>query len=86
MFDNVSEVHLVWHFLNFNKKLTSKRTEEQLENLKKEIINLIDCIESAKEFPANPGPLCGWCEFKNHCKKNNTSFCSNNSEKGENNY
>lgn len=66
-FQEADDIHLVWHFLNFDKKIISKKTEEQLKELRKELINLIDNIESAKTFPANPGILCNWCEFKNQC-------------------
>ncbi len=66
-FPEAREVNLVWHFLNFDKKIISKRTDEQLEELKKNIINLINSIESTKDFIANPGTLCNWCEFKNYC-------------------
>jgi len=67
MFENVGDVHLIWHFLAFNKKMTSYRTLEQLERLKQEIINLIDKIESATEFPARPSILCKWCGFRSYC-------------------
>jgi putative RecB family exonuclease len=66
-FQNVSDVRLVWHFLDFDIQMNPQRTREQLETLKKEIISLIDTIEQAKEFPAHPGPLCRWCEFRSHC-------------------
>ena len=61
------EVLLVWHFLAHNKKMFSKRTNSQLENLKKETIELIKKVESAKEFPRNKSALCNWCEYKNIC-------------------
>jgi len=63
------EVLLVWHFLAHNKTLYSKRTNSQLENLKKETIELIKKVESAKEFPRNRSVLCDWCEYKNICLK-----------------
>jgi putative RecB family exonuclease len=66
-FENVNDVHLIWHFLAFNKKMTSKRTIEQLENLKKEIIELIKKIESTTEFPAKSCILCKWCDFRSYC-------------------
>lgn len=66
-FPNVNEVYLVWHFLAHNKKMTSRRTDEELENLKQEIIQLINRIESTQEFNPNPGCLCKWCEFQSYC-------------------
>ncbi|MEK6859271.1 MAG: PD-(D/E)XK nuclease family protein [Nanoarchaeota archaeon] len=66
---DASNIHLIWHFLDFNEKMKSKRTEEQLEQLKQDIIQLIDKIEAAKDYPANPGALCRWCEFGKYCDK-----------------
>ena len=61
------EILLVWHFLAHNKIMKSKRTNSQLENLKKETIELIKKLESTKEFPRNKSMLCNWCEYKNIC-------------------
>jgi putative RecB family exonuclease len=66
-FEKVSDVHLIWHFLAFNKQMTSKRTSEQLENLKKEILELIKKIEATKEFNPHPTILCKWCAFRSYC-------------------
>jgi putative RecB family exonuclease len=60
-------VLLTWHYLAHNVKICSRRTAEQLEQLKKDIINLIDKIEVTTEFPAKKSVLCGWCEFKSMC-------------------
>lgn len=61
------EVALIWHYLAHNKSIESKRTNEQLEQLKKETIEKIKEIESATEFPAKKSILCNWCEFQNIC-------------------
>ncbi len=37
--------------------------------MKQEIINLIEKIESAEEFPKQESILCKWCEYKNLCKE-----------------
>lgn len=66
-FKNVRDIHLIWHFLAFREKRISKRTEEQFEKLRQEIIQLIDRIESTKNFPSKPSALCKWCEFKSYC-------------------
>lgn len=60
-------VLLIWHYLAHNQKIISQRTNEQLEKLKKEIIELIDKIESTTEFPPNKSILCNWCEYKSLC-------------------
>lgn len=66
-FPEAEEVHLIWHFLDFNKKMNSTRTNEQLEQLKQEIIMLINKIETTNEFLACPSTLCRWCEFRGYC-------------------
>jgi len=64
---NASEVNLIWHFLDFNQQVISKRTTEQLKQLKQDIITLIEKIESATEFPPCQSMLCNWCEYQSNC-------------------
>ncbi len=73
-FPDAKDIHLIWHFLAFNKKMNSKRTDEELEKLKQDIIALIDKIESTKEFTPNQGVLCGWCEFRKYCSEVNSKI------------
>ena len=61
-------VYLKWHFLNFNQTLTSKRTSEQLEQLRQDIIKLINEIENETDFPPQPSCLCNWCEYQSKCE------------------
>lgn len=67
IFNNVNKVKLVWHFLDSNQMLSSERTLEQLEKLKKEILEIIKRIESTEEFKPNKTKLCDWCEYKSKC-------------------
>jgi len=67
MYPDAKKVKLVWHFLAFDKEMSSERTPEQLEDLRKEVIELIKKIESEKEFPSNVSTLCDWCEFQSIC-------------------
>ncbi|MFA5953282.1 MAG: PD-(D/E)XK nuclease family protein [Candidatus Pacearchaeota archaeon] len=61
------EIILIWHYLDHNKRIESKRTNEQLENLRKQTIELIEKIEKTKEFPPEPSALCDWCEYRDQC-------------------
>ncbi|HJX49937.1 MAG TPA: PD-(D/E)XK nuclease family protein [Candidatus Nanoarchaeia archaeon] len=70
---NTEEVCLIWHYLAHNKKICSKRTNEQLQKLKQETLELIKKIESTTNFPSNNGKLCDWCEYKQMCPEWNTS-------------
>jgi len=66
-YPDVKDVRLIWHFLAFDKEIDSTRTDEELEELKKHTIQLIDTIENEREFPTNPCALCNWCKFKSIC-------------------
>ncbi len=66
-YPDAKDVRLVWHFLKFDKEIDSTRTDEELKQLKKDTIQLIDTIEKAETFPTQPSVLCGWCEFKPIC-------------------
>ena len=68
-YPDVTQVRLIWHFLKFDKEVDSTRTDAQLEELKQSTIQLIDTIEEDEEYAANPGGLCGWCEFKPLCRQ-----------------
>jgi len=67
LFGHDKEVRLIWHYLAHNKRIDSTRTREQLEQLKRETLELIKEIEATEEFPHNKSVLCNWCEYKDIC-------------------
>jgi len=64
----IKNVSLVWHMLKFNKEKKLKRSDGELEKLKKNVLHLINKIEKTKVFPSKPSKLCNWCKFKSICK------------------
>jgi len=68
LFGYDKEVRLIWHYLAHNTRIESTRTNEQLRQLKQDILELIDEVESTETFPHNKSPLCGWCEFRPSCE------------------
>lgn len=64
---DVKEVQLVWHFLAYDMEMSSYRTAEQLSDLRKETIALIDTIETDKEFKHRESELCDWCDYWQYC-------------------
>jgi len=68
-YPDVKDVRLIWHFLAFDKEVDSTRTDEELEELKRKTIELIDRIESDEKYPAKTSILCDWCEFKPICRQ-----------------
>jgi putative RecB family exonuclease len=83
LFGNDKEICLVWHYLAHNKKIVSRRTNEQLSQLKIDTLELIEKIESTKNFPPCQGKLCEWCEYKQMCSLWNTSEENMGKEKQE---
>jgi len=66
-FKDFKKVRLVWHFVAFNKEIDSFRTEEQLEDLRQDVLAKIHEIEETKEFPAKVTRLCNWCLYRGLC-------------------
>jgi putative RecB family exonuclease len=69
-FKEAKSVKLVWHMLAFNEEVMSERTDEQLEKLHDEIVQIIERIKKAeqeKDFPFNVCKLCEWCLYQNMC-------------------
>lgn len=67
MWNDVYNVELVWHYVAFDKEIRSKRREEELDDLKKDTIDLIKKIEATREFLPDESILCGWCYYKDIC-------------------
>jgi putative RecB family exonuclease len=67
IFGKDKNVCMVWHFLAHDMKICLRKTNEELENLKKEIIKIIENIEKTRDFPPTKSNLCYWCEYMNIC-------------------
>lgn len=70
MWNEVDEVELIWHFLQFDKEIKVTKTHEQLKELQEDITQLIQDIEKAKKmdnFPPEESALCKWCEYQDIC-------------------
>ena len=67
MWRNAANVRLVWHYVAFDKDLTSSRTPAQLAALKAETIGLIDRIERTTVFEPCESALCDWCPYRDLC-------------------
>ncbi len=66
-FKKAKSIKLVWHMLAFNQTIVSERTEEELNKLQNEIVNIINKIESTKDFPTRVSGLCNYCGFTSKC-------------------
>lgn len=69
-YSDCKDVSLCWHYLVFDKDLCSGRSIGQLEELKKEVIGIIQQVEKAElegSFPAKESMLCNWCQYAELC-------------------
>jgi len=64
----IEKIKLSLYFLREGIKLSSRRNKEDIEEFRKEVIEIAEEIEKSN-FPPNPGiPFpCNWCEYKLLC-------------------
>ena len=65
----IQEVRLIWHYLTFDTEIHSSRTPDQLHHLRKATLELIQRIETDRQFLPKEGPLCDWCDYQGYCSK-----------------
>ena len=60
-------VELLWHYVAFGETRRSRRTPEQLIQLRQQTRELIERVEHTKQFDGRRSALCDWCEYKPDC-------------------
>ena len=64
-------IKLSLYFLKHGEKITTSRSQEDLEKTKTLVIDIInevkERIKNNFDFPPFPSPLCGWCGYKPKC-------------------
>ena len=66
-FKDASKVVLLWHMLAFDKDITSQRSDHELQELQKEVMNIIKKIETCNNWPTNVTSLCSYCVYRSMC-------------------
>ncbi|MDI3474189.1 MAG: putative RecB family exonuclease [Candidatus Woesearchaeota archaeon] len=74
MFSDAKKIHLVWHYLAFDKELRTEKSDQDLEDLKKSIIEKIQEIEACQNFEPKESVLCNWCEYQPICPRRKHLF------------
>jgi putative RecB family exonuclease len=67
LFPDARKISLIWHYLAFDMEMRSERSDEQLENLRREVLSIVKEIEAQKNFEPRISALCDWCEFRPIC-------------------
>jgi putative RecB family exonuclease len=65
----VQEVKLIWHYLTFDAEIHSSRTPDELHQLRRATLEVIQRIEADRQFLPKEGPLCDWCDYQGFCPK-----------------
>jgi len=63
---NLDKLKVSLYFVKHGAKLTSTRTTEDLKNVEKMFLEVIEKIGES-EFQPVLNPLCDWCDFQNRC-------------------
>lgn len=70
-FGQVNEISLTWHFLRKGNEVTVRHTREQLEKLKRKLLQLVEKIRDMKgdanNFLPKESMLCNWCYLWEEC-------------------
>ena len=67
LWPGIDRVKLIWHYLLFNKRIESSRTQENLAELEKAMILKVKEIEACTDYPPKKSALCDWCGFQDIC-------------------
>lgn len=67
---NENDADVIYHYLRFNEEFRFRKTDEELNAVKKDIVDLIQTIELSSwenNFKPCVSNLCRWCEFSSLC-------------------
>jgi putative RecB family exonuclease len=60
-------VRLVWHYLRQGVVRVSQREPQELLSLESATLDLVERIQSEREYAPAPSRLCNWCEYREGC-------------------
>lgn len=62
----LENIKLTFHYLKHQETMSTRRTKEQLDNVKKQIWERLTEIDKS-DFPPIPSALCDWCGYRRIC-------------------
>jgi CRISPR/Cas system-associated exonuclease Cas4 (RecB family) len=57
-----------YHYLGTGEWITQEATEETMAQALEDVRQRVAVIVAEREYPASPGPLCGYCDFLEICR------------------
>jgi len=64
----IRPTRFTYYFLEDNKRVTTSRTEKQIQQGLANIKSIVRKIRHTREFLPNPNPFCSFCDFGEFCK------------------
>ena len=58
-----------YHYLETGEWITQAATEETMDQALEDVRQQVAVIVAEREYPAEPGPLCGYCDFLEICRE-----------------
>lgn len=67
LWPEAKDIRLTLHFLKHNSMITTARTQDQIESMKKDIATTANKITKTKTFKPCENKFCDWCEYIHLC-------------------
>jgi len=64
--NNIENIQVSLYYLKHGQKLTATRTFEELQQVQRIFLDVIDCIQK-EQFEPRVSPLCDWCGYQDRC-------------------
>lgn len=74
MWPEAEDIRLTLYYLKHPIQLTTTRNDEEVENLKEEVIETAEKIEKETEFAPRANQFCDWCDFQKLCPLQKQKF------------
>jgi len=58
-----------YHYLETGDWITQEATQETMAQALEDVRQQVAVIVAEREYPASPGPLCGYCDFLEICRE-----------------
>ena len=72
-----------YHYLETEDRITEAATEETMARALEDVRRQVAAIVAEREYPANPGVLCGYCDFMEICRDGRGFLGSHPGTQGE---
>lgn len=83
LWPEAKDIRLTLYFLKHNSQMTTQRRPDEIEEIKKHIIETAGKIEKETDFPPKINAFCDWCEYGNLCPLQKDKYKEKNKDINE---